>query len=85
MSQGKAGRSFQSTQHGQELVGRITGLDPAGPRFVDGPVLPAIPELNAEILTPNSAAFVDIIHSNGGFEPAAVSPVVSSFDDLKMI
>ena len=52
---------------------------------MDGPVLPAIPELNEEILTPNSAAFVDIIHSNGGFEPAAVSPVVSGFDEFEMI
>ena len=49
------------------------GLDPAGPRFVDGPVLPAIPELNEEILTENSAAFVDIIHSNGALLPVAVS------------
>merc|ERR1739838_7232 len=72
---GKAGRTFQSAQQSQELVGRITGLDPAGPRFVDGPILPAIPELNEEIITPESSAFVDIIHSNGGFEPAAISPI----------
>ena len=52
---------------------------------MDGPVLPAIPELNAEILSPNSAAFVDIIHSNGGFEPAAVSPVVSNFDEFERL
>ena len=52
---------------------RITGLDPAGPRFVDGPVLPPIPELNKEILSPESAQFVDIIHTNGDLQPAAVS------------
>ena len=52
---------------------RITGLDPAGPRFVDGPVLPAIPELNKEILSPESAQFVDIIHTNGAVLPVAVS------------
>ena len=55
----------------------IKGLDPAGPRFFDGPILSAIPELHSEILCPESAAFVDIIHSNGGLEPVAVSPVVS--------
>ena len=42
-------------------AGRVTGLDPAGPRFVDGPVLPAIPELAAELLDTQSAAFVDIV------------------------
>lgn len=72
---GKAGRMFQSSHPSGEMVGRITGLDPAGPRFVDGPILPAIPELNQEILSASSAGFVDVIHTNGGFEPAAVSPV----------
>merc|ERR1719369_2242993 len=70
---GKAGRTFQSSHPSSERVSRVTGLDPAGPRFVDGPILPAIPELNAEILSPDSAAFVDIIHTNGGLEPVAVS------------
>ena len=55
------------------MVNRITGLDPAGPRFVDGPILPAIPELNKEILSPWSAQFVDIIHTNGALQPVAVS------------
>ena len=50
----------------------LPGLDPAGPRFVDGPYLSAIPELAANILTKESAEFVDIIHSNGGFEPCVV-------------
>jgi hypothetical protein len=54
-------------------VGRITGLDPAGPRFVKGPILPAIPVLNSQRLTAASAAFVDVIHTNGALEPAAVS------------
>jgi len=69
---GKAGRTFQLNQNSGELVGRLTGLDPAGPRFVDGPWLEAIPELAENILTKESASFVDVIHTNGGFEPCVV-------------
>ena len=50
----------------------MLGLDPAGPRFVDGPYVDAIPELADNILTKESANFVDIIHTNGGFEPCVV-------------
>ena len=49
-----------------------TGLDPAGPRFVDGPYVDAIPELAENIISKESAAFVDIIHTNGAFEPCVV-------------
>merc|ERR1712025_435476 len=69
---GKAGRTFTANQQNSELVGRISGLDPAGPRFVDGPYVDEIPELAANILTKESAAFVDVIHTNGGFEPCVV-------------
>ena len=72
--QGKAGRTFQINQNNNELIGRISGLDPAGPRFVDGPYLEAIPELAENILTKESAEFVDVIHTNGGFEPCVVCP-----------
>ena len=41
-------------------------------RFVDGPYVDEIPELAANILTKESAAFVDVIHTNGGFEPCVV-------------
>merc|ERR1712227_281878 len=67
---GKAGRSFAASFG--ENVGRISGLDPAGPRFVDGPYLDAIPELADNILTKESADYVDVIHTNGGFEPCVV-------------
>ena len=61
-------------------MGRITGLDPAGPRCFDGPILSAIPKLHSEILCLESAAFVHVIHSNGGLEPV---PQVQ-FQDLKL-
>jgi len=67
---GKAARTFGGRTG--MFVERITGLDPAGPRFVDGPILDAIPELHQNRLDKNSAAFVDIIHTNGALEPAAV-------------
>jgi len=70
---GKAGRTFATAESSHGLVDRITGLDPAGPRFVDGPVLPAIPELNKDLISPESAKFVDIIHTNGAVLPVAVS------------
>jgi hypothetical protein len=41
---GKAGRVYGEVLG--KLPARITGLDPAGPRFVDGPILDAIPELH---------------------------------------
>ena len=41
-------------------------------RFVDGPYMDEIPELADNILTKESAAFVDVIHTNGGFEPCVV-------------
>lgn len=50
----------------------MAGLDPAGPRFVDGPYVDAIPELADNILTKESANFVDVIHTNGAFEPCVV-------------
>ena len=49
---GKAGRIYNEITG--EKVDRITGLDPAGPRFVDGPFLNAISELKANRLNPES-------------------------------
>jgi len=69
---GKVGRMFTANHPNSELVGRLTGLDPAGPRFVDGPYVSAIPELAENIISKESAAFVDIIHTNGAFEPCVV-------------
>ena len=70
---GRAGRVYSATVGGSLKVGRITGLDPAGPRFVDGPVLPALPELNSQRRTPDSATCVDVIHTNAALKPAVVS------------
>ena len=67
---GKAARVFKDLTG--ETVQRVTGLDPAGPRFVDGPLLDALPELNENRLGKDSADFVDIIHSDGSLSPALV-------------
>ena len=69
---GKAGRVFAALAGaGQDAtIGRITGLDPAGPRWVDG-CMPAIPVLHMNMLTKESAKFVDAIHTNGGPKPCA--------------
>ena len=69
---GKAGRVFAALAGaGQDAtIGRITGLDPAGPRWVDG-CMPAIPVLHENMLTKESAKFVDAIHTNGGPRPCA--------------
>jgi len=65
---GKAGRTFFD-ETGKK-VGRITGLDPAGPRFWTGRRQPAIPELWANRLSKESAKFVDAIHSDGHWTPS---------------
>ncbi|KFM61335.1 Pancreatic lipase-related protein 1, partial [Stegodyphus mimosarum] len=44
--------------HGIPHLGRISALDPAGPRFYDAPL--------AERLDPTDAQFVDVIHTDGG-------------------
>ena len=67
----KAGRTFKELT--EQSIGRITGLDPAGPRFIDGPILNALPELSENRINPDSASFVDIIHTDGSCSPALVS------------
>ena len=62
----------------------ITGLDPAGMRFIIGSSIEtkrieAFPELMIEKLSRHSASFVDIIHTDGGLIPCIVfCPVVSN-------
>ncbi len=51
---------------------RITGLDPAGPGFVHGPVFKADEWQNANRLGPDAAVFVDVIHTHGSLWPAVV-------------
>ena len=65
------------------MVGRITGLDPAGPRFFDGPFNAAIPELADNVLSKESANFVDVIHTNGGFDPCIVCTDCKLVETLK--
>jgi len=81
---GKAGRIFTANHPNSELIGRLTGLDPAGPRFVDGPYVDAIPELAENIISKESAAFVDIIHTNGAFEPCVVCTTFRSGTILQL-
>jgi len=67
---GKAGRVY--TELTGSKIDRVTGLDPAGPRFVDGPISSAIPELHDNRLNTESASFVDVIHTDGSLTPAVV-------------
>jgi len=70
---GKAGKIFFENK--RQLIGRITGLDPAGPRFYWGPLplpLPPIRVLESNRLTKDSAGFVDIIHTYGSMKPCFV-------------
>ncbi len=60
----------------------MTGLDPAGPGFVDGPLYAAIPWLSQNRLSPNAGAFVDVIHTHGSLKPAAVLTVKKKLGDL---
>ena len=75
-------------------------MDPAGPRFVDGPYVDSIPELAENILSKvklsehyfqnnlhiqpskESAAFVDVIHTNGGFEPCVVCTTCNFLNNI---
>jgi len=81
---GKAGRVFKRESENQKSMQRITGLDPAGPRFVKGPILPAIPELNENRFNDDVASFVDVIHTCGGLRPAAFW-IVSRLGDLHQL
>jgi len=79
---GKAGRVFK--RETKKDMQRITGLDPAGPRFVDGPILYAIPELYENRFNDDVASFVDVIHTCGGLRPAAFW-IVSRLGDLHQL
>ena len=68
---GAVGRAFEEKTG--EKIGRLTGLDPAGPGFNPGKTTGAAPDLYAARLSKNDAQFVDIIHSNSDFEPAIIN------------
>lgn len=76
---GVVGRTFEEAA-GRKLA-RVTGLDPAGPSFIDGPVIEAVPELMKARLNKNDAEFVDIIHTQGSLSPAVLH-FDSKFGDL---
>jgi hypothetical protein len=67
---GVVGRTFEKAA-GKKLA-RVTGLDPAGPSFIDGPLIEAVPELMKARLNRKDAEFVDIIHSQGSLSPAVL-------------
>jgi len=69
---GKAGRVFRGQHQHESPVMRLTGLDPAGPRWFDGD-RDAFPYLHNNIISFESAAFVDIIHTNADLSPTAAS------------
>jgi len=69
---GKAARVIHARTG--SAVRRVTGLDPAGPRFEAGELLPALPDLAVNILSRQSAVLVDVIHTDGGLEPCALCP-----------
>merc|ERR1719319_1921726 len=58
------GRTFESLSG--KHVARVTGLDPAGPLFVRNAY-----GLKKHMIGKDSGTFVDIIHSNGDFDPYA--------------
>jgi hypothetical protein len=76
---GVVGRTFEKAA-GKKLA-RVTGLDPAGPSFIDGPIIEAVPELMKARLNRNDAEYVDIIHSQGSLSPAVLH-YDSKFGDL---
>jgi len=65
---GKAGRTYTKWTDGK--IDRLTGLDPAGPRWVPGLVCPPIGYLADNVLSQGSATYMDIIHTNGGKKPS---------------
>lgn len=76
---GKAGREF-TNQRRRQKVGRVTGLDPAGPRWVgdyEGK------ELAREKLSKDSAEFVDVIHTNGDTSGRVIRNLGTHFGALQ--
>ena len=53
----------------EDILNEKGEFHPTFAKFVDGSNMDAIPELAENIISNESAAFVDIIHTNGAFEP----------------
>jgi len=73
---GKAGREFKKET--RKKVGRVTGLDPAGPLWVG---IHEGTKLANDRLSNTSAKFVDVIHTNGG--TSGIFPQLSYFGALQ--
>ena len=69
---GNAGRVFEM-KTGRK-ISRITALDPAGPRFWNGPALYALEELKNNRFDTDVADFADAIHTDGSAYPCTVCP-----------
>jgi len=78
---GNAARTFTKERNGEQ-IGRLTALDPAGPRWVDGQKVRAIPELYDNRLRYTDAAFVDVVHTNADLSPCLVGCDPVAFGDL---
>ena len=65
--QGSAGRAYEAFSGNK--IGRITGLDPTGPLFYGSLSRDVVPKLEKNKLDVSDAAFVDVIHTDGGFFP----------------
>ena len=53
----------------ENILNETGEFHPTFAKFVDGSFVDAIPELAENIINSESAAYVDIIHTNRAFEP----------------
>lgn len=81
---GNAARTFKEERNG-EKISRVTALDPAGPSWMDGQRLSAIPECHANKLHKTDATFVDVIHTNAHMKPCILGCSTVAFGILHQL